>query len=170
MPTPKDIALFRYGIKEELLSVTGYLYFCNEQLNTLLKEKEGILASTPTVYCILMNKKGVGVDDQQNTSTQRNVYFRYDLSNTIFFMGFTGNSEIKDGKVLAFEYEVYFFPQATFLTIEDDYIALEKWLAGENSPTIKARTAINDLMKFINDNDGKPFSLTKDHTPKLRGR
>jgi hypothetical protein len=166
MPTPSQIAEFRYGTKEPLQSATGFLHFCSAEMNDLLKSKEKIMVDTPAIYCLLICNKILPPGTSGTESPQRNIYFRYDLQNNIFFMEPTGNTD-ESGPITAFEYEVLFFPQAMFISVKDDYIALEKWLENGPEPTLNLRTAHGHLADFINDNDGDAFILTQGHTRKL---
>ncbi|WP_169704756.1 hypothetical protein [Runella slithyformis] len=166
MPTPSQIAKFRYGTKETLQSATGFLHFCSAEMNELLKSTEKIPGHVPAIYCLLICNKILPPAPSGTESPQRNIYFRYDLQNNIFFMEPTGNTD-ESGPIIAFEYEVLFFPQAMFISVKDDYIALENWLKNGQAPTLNIRSAHNNLANFINDNDGDTFILTQGHTRKL---
>ncbi|WP_159477633.1 hypothetical protein [Dyadobacter sp. 3J3] len=166
--TPQDIAKFRHGITDDLQSATGYFYFCKEKMTKLFKRVEGREDWEPVTYCVLMVDKVVPPNPSV-PSTQRNIYFRYDLSNNIFYMQRTGKIE-KDaaGDILAYEFEVFFFPQALFISVKNDYPAIERWLKSDIVPNTNLRDVKSHLTGFINDNDGDNFVLTNSHTRNIK--
>lgn len=166
MPTPSQIAEFRYGTKAPLQSAKGFLHFCSAKMNELLKIEEQIPEHVPAIYCLLICNKILPPAPSGTESPQRNIYFRYDLQNNIFFMEPTGNTD-ESGPIIAFEYEVLFFPQAIFISVKEDYIALEKWLKNGPEPTLNLKTVNAHLAEFINNNDGDKFILTQGHTEQL---
>lgn len=167
MPSTQDIAAFRYGITEKLQIATGYLYLCNDQMNAFLRKKEGLPADSKATYNLLMCQKTIPPVPGMVTSDQRNIFFRDDLKDTIFYQEKTNSpAEVKNGHT-AFEYDVYFFPDAMFITVVGDYISLENWQNGGNEPTAKHRKVSASLRNFINTNDGDPFVLSPAHTDTL---
>lgn len=167
MPSTQDIAAFRYGITEKLQTATGYLYLCNDQMNAFLRNEEGLPAESTATYSLLMCQKTVPPVPGMATSDQRNIFFKNDLNDTIFYRERTnGPAEVKNGRT-AFEYDVYFFPDAMFITVVGDYISLDKWLEGGPTPTTKRRKVSASLSNFINTNDGDPFVLSPAHTDPL---
>lgn len=167
MPSTQDIAAFRYGITEKLQTAIGYLYLCNDQMNAFLREKEGLPSDSTATYSLLMCRKTVPPVPGMTTSNQRNVFFKNDLGNTVFYREKTNGPTEENNGHTADEYIVYFFPNAMFITVVGDYITLEDWQEGGDEPTTKHRKVSESLRDFINTNDGDPFVLSPAHTHTL---
>lgn len=161
MATPSDIAKFRHGTTADLQMATGFFYFCDDKLNQLFKQLEGV--SGPAIYAVLMCKKEIPAPATGTISNQRNIYFRYDLQKVVFYIenhegGRTGANGEK-------EQDVYFFPDAAFISVKDDYIALDKWIKNQVRPTLFSKNIGSGLDGFVNRTDGHTdFILTSTHT------
>ena len=167
MPTPTDIAKFRYKISEQLTVVRGFLYDCSDVMNALLRRAERRNENDPSTYCILMVNKIVPKDPTRAYSDQRNIYFRKDTTSNIFYMEYTGRAPENNNGVIAYEHDVYFFPDAFFVTVPYDYQALDKYIDEGTEPETKVRSVSKNLAAFVNNNDNIPFALSPTHTQPL---
>lgn len=167
-PNVQDIAVFRNNIKGNLQTATGYLYECNDELNAVFSKLETPESDEVKIYNVLMvNKPTIAIQSGQ-TSDQRNIYFRYDTTLNIFHMQPTGKSEAKDGVHLADEFDVYFFPDASFISVLSDYVALEEFLATGKTFGTKIHNAGKSLANYLNNNDNQKFVVTNSHTNTIK--
>ena len=167
-PNAQDIAVFRNEIKGNLQTATGYFYYCNEKLNKFFTELENPGSKAADTYCVLMVNKPKKPIVSGEFSEQRNIYFKYDIDQNIFHMQPTGNVEKKGAKIIANEFDIYFFPDARCIAVVDDYPAIEGFLQKGKAFDIEIYDTGEGRANFLNNNANRKFVVTNSHTGNIK--